>query len=297
MVRGELRDVPGPADRLTVHLVRPDRSSNSESTFANGSGTFQFFSVAPGSYVLEVRNMQGEVIKQQMITVVGPAFETTISLGGSSRREGPAMPAGGATISAKQLRHDPNGRAAREYVLGGEFLVKQDLANARKHMLKAIDADPDYALAHLELGTIAFRSGQIGEARREFERTVELDPKQPVAWGNLASLLFQTKAYGEAESAAQRGLQAMPHDAKLHFIVGASMYARGQFDQGTADHLEQASKSFPNAHLLLGEVLIRLNRKDEARRVLTEGIRRVGGIGEGMGRDLGPAMQKMLESL
>jgi hypothetical protein len=67
-----------------------------------------------------------------------------------------------------------------------------------------------------------------------------------------------------------------------------------------AEHLTFANQNSPG-HLatyhILGDVLIRLNRKDEARRVLTEGIRRVSGIGEGMGRDLGPAMQKMLEAL
>jgi tetratricopeptide repeat protein len=67
-----------------------------------------------------------------------------------------------------------------------------------------------------------------------------------------------------------------------------------------AEHLSFANQKSPG-HLatyhVLSEVLIRLNRRDEARRVLTEGIRRVGGVGEGMGRDLGPAMQKMLDAL
>src|SRR5437763_478161 len=67
-----------------------------------------------------------------------------------------------------------------------------------------------------------------------------------------------------------------------------------------AEHLLFANEKSPE-HLatynVLAEVLIRLGRKDEARRVLTEGIRRVAGVGEGMGRDLGPAMQRMLESL
>lgn len=67
-----------------------------------------------------------------------------------------------------------------------------------------------------------------------------------------------------------------------------------------AEHLTFANQHAP-AHLatyhILGDVLIRLKRKEEARRILSEGIRRVGGVGEGMGRDLGPAMQKMLDSL
>jgi hypothetical protein len=67
-----------------------------------------------------------------------------------------------------------------------------------------------------------------------------------------------------------------------------------------AEHLAFANQHSPQ-HLatyhVLGDVLIRLGRKEDARAVLQEGVRRVAGVGEGMGRDLGPAMQRMLETL
>jgi hypothetical protein len=67
-----------------------------------------------------------------------------------------------------------------------------------------------------------------------------------------------------------------------------------------AEHLLFSNQKSPG-HLAtyhaLAEVLIRLNRKEDARPILEEGIRRVAGVGEGMGRDLGPAMQQMLNSL
>ena len=200
-----------------------------------------------------------KIVKQQMINVAAPVFETHISIAPAARAL-PAMPVGGATVSVNQLRHDPSGRAAQEFAIGEEFLLKQDIPNARKHLLKAVKADPGYAEAHLELGTTAFRSGQIAEARLEFERAVQLDPKQPIAWGNLASLLFQTKAYNQAEVVANQGLQSFPYDAKLHFLAGASRYAQGQLNQVTTEHLELASKGYPNAHLLLAETLLRLGQ-------------------------------------
>ncbi|MDB5331753.1 MAG: uncharacterized protein JWP03_2904 [Phycisphaerales bacterium] len=67
-----------------------------------------------------------------------------------------------------------------------------------------------------------------------------------------------------------------------------------------AEHLTFANQHAPQ-HLatyhVLSDVLIRLGRKEDARAVLQEGVRRVAGVGEGMGRDLGPAMQRMLDSL
>lgn len=278
MLRGELRDAGGPADRFTVHLSTLDNSKPSERAFVASSGTFQFLSVPQGSYLLEVRDSSGNVVKTEMITLAGPVFETSISLGSASAL--PAMPAGGGTVSLHRLIRDPNGRAAREFSLGEGFLVKQDLVNARKHLAKAVEADPDYAEAHLELGTTAFRSGRIDEARSEFERAVELDPKQVVAWSNLAVLLFQTKTYDEAERAARRGLDAAPNDAKLHFLAGASLFARGAINTKTLDHLEQAARGYPNAHLLLAEALNSLGRGNNAimhlRPVLLRATRRSG---------------------
>ncbi len=67
-----------------------------------------------------------------------------------------------------------------------------------------------------------------------------------------------------------------------------------------AGHLRFANTCDPH-HLatyhILGQVLIKLGQKDEARDVLTRGLAKTEGIGEGMGRDLGPAMQEMFNAL
>lgn len=67
--------------------------------------------------------------------------------------------------------------------------------------------------------------------------------------------------------------------------------------QEAAGHLRFANSHAPE-HLatyhILAQVLIRLGEKAEARQVLEEGIRRTEAVGEGMGRDLGPAMRELL---
>jgi len=66
------------------------------------------------------------------------------------------------------------------------------------------------------------------------------------------------------------------------------------------EHLRFANARDPG-HLatyhVLGQLLIRLGRVDDARDVLTRGLRRAEGLGEGMGRDLGPAMEALLNAL
>lgn len=100
-----------------------------------------------------------------------------------------------------------------------------------------------------------------------------------------------------------RKLVAMDdRDPLSRFGLGQALFQQGSDADlaEAAEHLRFANNQAPG-HLatyhILSQVLIRLGEKDEARKVLTAGIARVQGIGEGMGRDLGPAMSEMLASL
>ena len=91
-------------------------------------------------------------------------------------------------------------------------------------------------------------------------------------------------------------------DPLSRFALGRKLMEEGTEEalREAATHLRFANERAPShlaTYRVLGQVLIRLNEKDEARRVLEEGIKRVADIGEGMGRDLGPLMREMLESL
>lgn len=94
-----------------------------------------------------------------------------------------------------------------------------------------------------------------------------------------------------------------PNDPLSRFALGKKLFEEGTTPAEwteAADHLTFANTRAPE-HLatyhILGQTLIRLDRKDEARRVLEEGIRRTSDIGHGMGRDLAPAISDLLARL
>lgn len=94
-----------------------------------------------------------------------------------------------------------------------------------------------------------------------------------------------------------------PDDPLSRFALGRKLFETDPAPAAlaeAAEHLLFASARAPD-HLatyhILGQVLLRLGRTDEARRILEEGVRRTALIGEGMGRDLGPAMRELLASL
>jgi predicted Zn-dependent protease len=95
-----------------------------------------------------------------------------------------------------------------------------------------------------------------------------------------------------------------PSDPLSRFALGRRLFeehaAGGPPDPlvEAAEHLEFANERNPE-HLttyhVLGQVLAALGRRNDARRVFEAGIQRTDAVGEGMGRDLGPAMRKLLD--
>ena len=101
----------------------------------------------------------------------------------------------------------------------------------------------------------------------------------------------------------RRQVERFPGDALSRFALGKKLFDADQSPEATAEaaaHLREANRLDPS-HLatyhVLGQVLMRLGQADEARRVLEQGVRRTADVGEGMGRDLGPAMRELLERL
>lgn len=94
-----------------------------------------------------------------------------------------------------------------------------------------------------------------------------------------------------------------PDDPLSRFALGKKLLEADPTPESlaeAAEHLTFANTRAPD-HLatyhMLGQALIRLGRRDDARRVLEEGVRRTASVGEGMGRDLGPAMRELLANL
>ncbi len=92
-------------------------------------------------------------------------------------------------------------------------------------------------------------------------------------------------------------------DALSRFALGQALFQQGDSPEAlseAAEHLTFANAKDPD-HLatchILGQVLIRLGRNDEARVVLQAGATKAAGVGQGMGHDLGPEMAKLLEAL
>ena len=93
------------------------------------------------------------------------------------------------------------------------------------------------------------------------------------------------------------------NDPLSRFALGKKLFETESTEEALAEaagHLCFANAKVPE-HLatyhVLGQVLMKLRRSDEVRKVFEAGIVRADAVGEGMGRDLAPAMRELLSAL
>jgi tetratricopeptide (TPR) repeat protein len=119
---------------------------------------------------------------------------------------------------------------------------------------RAIELDPGYARAHLELG-VAYSTkaeylamhGLRAIAVTSLRRAIELQPDSVRAWRELGSVLMASGQDGEGFDALRRALAMDPADAAALAAMGRALFiGRAQFEEA-ASWYERALAANPNA--------------------------------------------------
>ena len=164
--------------------------------------------------------------------------------------------AAGQTIAIEQLAHRTPSSAAREYRASTKALESGQLKESIAHCRKALEADPDNAAAHNDLGVLYLNDGQAEKARTEFHQAVTLQPTMASAYVDESFALLALDRPGDAESAARRALKIAPNDHRAHLLLGWSLRAQFRFSEEALVSLQSAAREYPEAHLAAADVLI-----------------------------------------
>ena len=82
---------------------------------------------------------------------------------------------------------------------------------ARLAYTRALEASPDSAFLHRELGSVERRRGAAGEALTQFRRAAELDPADTASLVQIGELLEEQKDLPGAEAAYRRAIAIEPN--------------------------------------------------------------------------------------
>ncbi|MDQ1471452.1 MAG: hypothetical protein QOJ99_2932 [Bryobacterales bacterium] len=163
------------------------------------------------------------------------------------------------TSLARALELAPAEAAIYEAAAEVRTRANQD-AEAVATLRAGINAVPDAAELHNNLGTALLRTGAVKEAESAFREATRLRPELAAFRLNLAALLARTERWAEADFEFEIALRLDPRNANAHSAYGTALAGQSRLTEAR-QQLEAALELNPglaNTHNNLGAVLKRL---------------------------------------
>jgi DNA-binding winged helix-turn-helix (wHTH) protein/tetratricopeptide (TPR) repeat protein len=169
----------------------------------------------------------------------------------------------------------PSLEALKAYSLAGNGLGKKDPAAALPYYQRAIELDPNFAMAYMQMGVVYFTLNEPGRADEYYTKAFQLRERTS-EWEKLAiNAAYFGHATGELDKAEQTLREEIEiYPRAIHGYVGLSLvYAQ----QGLYDKASQAIRplllldpDYRYAYLNLANYSLAMQRFDEARQIIDQ---------------------------
>ncbi len=213
---GEVENAP---NHFTVELVNASHQTSFGRSYGSTNGHFTIASVEPGHYEVHVLDESGRILRIEYTDLSPSAGPLMIRL---PVEKAPERPVSGV-ISAKELTKE---RRAASRLLDAAMNLrhKADIRGAMEKCMAAIERDPTYALAHLELANRYMDLKQPWDARNELLKAVALEPKFGPAYTNLAIVDLKLGNVAGAEQAAVGALALNRDDPRANYLKKVTLW-------------------------------------------------------------------------
>ena len=247
------------------------------------SGRFRFTGLAPSQYTITIR-VPGYIEQSQTVELLtSPSAYLQFQLKSDDSAKAPA--------AAPSVVRDPNipPAATREFGHAATAIAtqtKEGLEQAVKHLEKAVSIYPQFVQAKLALGTAYMDLGQWEKAEQALRQTVKLEPKAANALFALGELYLRQKKNEEAEKILLKGLEIENRSyqghlalARVYFEISTKLKDEAQAKPVLEKSYDQVNQSlrlkpdFAQAHLVKGNLLLRVRRAADAQREFEEYLR------------------------
>ena len=141
-----------------------------------------------------------------------------------------------------------------------------DPEKATESYRRAIELDPDDAVAHVNLGLALGKQGKLDEAIESFRRAIELDSNDADAHYNLGVILADQGKLDEAIQSHRRAIELDPKEAKAHNSIGYALDEQGKTDEAIESFRRaiEIDPEYAKAHYNLGAAWLQQGKLDEA---------------------------------
>jgi superkiller protein 3 len=160
-------------------------------------------------------------------------------------------------------------KAAREnYSKGLESVEKGDSAKAVEYFKKAVDVDPQFALAWSQLGEQQLKLGQLDPAIESLRTALKLDPTDINARQNLGIALLNKNEFAEAEKELREVVSKNAKSATAHMYLGITLSRLKKDDEAEAELVRAiglpGGDKLALAHKFLGALYWKKGQKQQA---------------------------------
>jgi tetratricopeptide (TPR) repeat protein len=166
--------------------------------------------------------------------------------------------------------------SASAYFYQGVTLQQQaNLKEAEISFRKALELDPNYAEARVNLGLVLNQQGKLDPAINEFRQAIRINPKLAPAHFNLGVAL---QAQGEIKAAIasyKEAIRINPDYAEANYNLGIALKNQGKEKEAIASYKEaiRINPNYSAAYVKLGATLADQGKNDEAIAQLRKAIR------------------------
>lgn len=256
-------DTNQPPASLRVALFTT-AGSQIANVFTRELSTADFRGLSAGNYQVRVSGAEIEesttsftVLPRQTFTLVSVRVKRKPTAADTSSTEG--------SISSATL-NIPD-KARQEFDKGMQAMGESKLADADKHLSKAVEQYPSYAAAWNARGVVFMRSEKASDAQGMFERAISVDSQFAPAYVNLAKLLIIEKKEAAAEELLTKSISLNPRDPNALAVLANLDLTTGRLDEAVAN--AQRVHTMPHAdlavaHLIAGMALQRLQLYPDA---------------------------------
>lgn len=184
------------------------------------------------------------------------------------------VPKTGETISMRELSIPP--KAVKELQRSQTAFSSGDIRTSALHLERALKIYPRSLEAHNNLGSRYVELREYEKAAREFQKAIDIDPRVMQPFTNLSVALFLLQRYPEAEAAARHALDLDPQNSTSRYMLGAILATAKRDPLESMEMLRQTEREFPDARLLLAQILLGQGAAIEAANELREYLKMPG---------------------
>jgi serine/threonine protein kinase/tetratricopeptide (TPR) repeat protein len=164
--------------------------------------------------------------------------------------------------------------AEGHYALGRVQEASLEFPAAEASLQRAIELDPNRSVYRRSLSYLKAWTGQPEDELREARRALETDPVNPYALAAVASGYYATGRYGEATTQLEKIAGLKPPLQGVMFALAQCYAKQEMWDKAIATLRPGAEAGDPLFTALLGHMLARTGKTDEANRILTDVLAR-----------------------